>query len=569
MYTLGIWDGHDSGAALIEDGMILFAANEERYTKRKLEVAFPQHSIRAALSSAGISPKDIDVVAYPTIEFTKTLSRLFPWQKESYYLFRRRKMMKPRFEALRHYAKYAMTSVGVLPLCKGISNTAIKIELRHMGFGKHKLYAIDHHASHVAAAAFTSGFRKALVITLDGLGDGLSGTISVFSKGRLKRSHSIPARDSIGIFYEQVTNIMGMRELEDEGKVMAMADYSYPFSFEENRLKDFFTVEGIAIKARYGPLKQYDLLSRIAWSMPREQFSYMAQQLLEQVTARFVGNAVEEAGISHIALAGGVMSNVKANMKVRDLASVKDMYIFPHMGDGGIALGAAMYANYLIRGTAGYSFENAYLGNGYADAEVKGALRSTNGISYAEESDAAVHAAELILDGEYVFWFNGRMEYGPRALGNRSILAAAGSDEVKDRLNLYVKKREWYQPFAPSMLKEEAKRLLHPVKAYDRFMTTAYRVRRERSHIMKSVMHVDMTARPQMLGSENKEYRKILLRIKKGTGYGVVLNTSFNVHGMPIVLSPEDALYTMKKTGARHLFLNGYYVENRKAKRKA
>ncbi len=565
VYILGIWDGHDSGAALLEDGRILFAANEERYTKRKLEVAFPRNSIIAALSASGISPRDIDAVAFSTTEFTKTLSRVFPWQKESYYLFRRRKMSRPRLESLRHYAKYSMTGVGVLPLCRGISEAAVRKELRHMGFEKFRLYAIEHHTAHAATAAFTSGFRKALVITLDGLGDGLSGTVSTFSKGRLRRHYTIPAKDSIGIFYEQVTNIVGMRELEDEGKVMAMADYSYPFSFGENRLKDFFTLDGLRIKARYGPLKQYDLLSRIAWSMPREQFSYMAQQLLERMLTKFVDSAIKEFGIGAVAFAGGVMSNVKANMKARNLGGLKDMYIFPHMGDGGLALGSALYANYMLNGTSAYPFEGAYLGNEYSTARVKDALKGTKGIKYEEDSDAPRHAADLITHGEYVFWFNGRMEYGPRALGNRSILAASGSDDVKDRLNLYVKKREWYQPFAPSMLKEDAPRLLHSVKTYDRFMTTAYRVREEQSQIMKSVVHIDMTARPQMLENENRDYRRLLQGIRKKTGYGVVLNTSFNIHGMPIVLSPEDALYTMKKTKTRHMFLNGYYVENKEA----
>jgi Predicted carbamoyl transferase, NodU family len=236
MYVLGLWDGHDSGAALLEGDKILFAANEERYTKRKLEVRFPYNSISEALKFAGLKPSDIEVVSFPTTELTKTISRVFPWQKESYYMFRRRKTAKPRFESLMHYTKYAMTSIGPLPLCGFVSKAAVRAELRRMGFSNFKLHTVDHHAAHAATAAFTSGMNRPLVITLDGLGDGLSGSVSTFRKGRLRRERTISARNSLGVFFEQVTNIIGMRELEDEGKVMAMADYSFPFPFSKNKL---------------------------------------------------------------------------------------------------------------------------------------------------------------------------------------------------------------------------------------------------------------------------------------------------------------------------------------------
>ncbi|MDE1851925.1 MAG: hypothetical protein KGH69_04540 [Candidatus Micrarchaeota archaeon] len=562
MYILGVWDGHDSGAALIEDGRIVFAANEERYTKRKLEVKFPYNSIINALEYAKIRPSDVGVIAFPTTEFTKTLSRIFPQQKESYYRFRRRKMLKPAFEKQMHASKYLMTSVGVLPFSGHISKAMISRELRHIGFSNFKLHAIDHHTAHAATAAFTSGFDNSLVITLDGVGDGLSGSVSTLENGKLERKKAIGVRDSIGIFFEQVTNLVGMRELEDEGKVMAMADYSYPFTFEENKLKDFYTVNGTQIRAKYGPVKQYGMLERISWGMPREQFAYMAQQLLENIMERFVGNCIDEYGIDSVALSGGIMSNVKANMRVRMLDKLKRWYVFPHMGDGGIALGAALYANYLETGRSGYPFENAYLGNEYSSETVENVLKRHPKLHFEESEGKASHAADLINDDNYIFWFNNRMEYGPRALGNRSILAKASSDNVKDKLNTFVKQREWYQPFAPSMLKDEADNLLEEIKGYDRFMTMAYKVRKDRAVVMRSVMHVDMTARPQMVGDENRDYKALLEGVKRKSGYGVVLNTSFNIHGMPIVASPEDAVDTMLKTKTRYMFMGDYFVEN-------
>jgi carbamoyltransferase len=565
VYILGLWDGHDAGAALLEDDRIVFASNEERYTKRKLEIKFPYNSIRAALAYAHIQPTDVKVIAFPTTEFAKTLSRVFPFQKEAHYKYRRRKMLRPRTLPLLRFIDYTQKEIGVLPFTGTISKAVIAHHLGSMGFRNFKLFSVDHHASHAATAAFTSGFKKGLAITLDGLGDGLSGSLSAFGNGEMERLGTVSARNSIGIFYEQVTNIVGMRELEDEGKVMAMACYSYPFPWEENRLKSFFKVVDTKIIAKYSPLAQYDMLSRIAWSMPREQFSYMAQQVLEHVLTEFVANAIDEHGTGNIAMAGGLFSNVKANMQVRMLPELKKWFVFPHMGDGGTPMGAAMHINYVLNGVSSYTFNDSYLGDEFSDREIKGALMKEKNINFEPDDDKCSHAGELVSKDNYVFWFQGRMEYGPRALGNRSIIAKAGSEKVKEKLNIFVKQREWYQPFCPSMLEEDAPRLLDDIKGLDRFMTMAYKVKDGKEDVMRSAIHIDNTARPQMVGKENVNFRKVMQRVKKSLGYGVVLNTSFNIHGMPIVMSPEDALLTMKKTKTKHMFLGGYYVENKGA----
>ncbi|MGI0141052.1 MAG: carbamoyltransferase C-terminal domain-containing protein [Candidatus Micrarchaeales archaeon] len=563
MYILGIWDGHDSGAALLQDNKIIFAANEERFTRRKLEIKFPYNSIKAALDYAGIKPDDVEHVAFATIELTKTLERIMPYSKEYYYEFRRRKMLKPRLENFNHNLKYMLTSAGTWPLCNAISKNIISAQLRDAGFTNYKLHVVDHHTAHAATAAFTSGFSSALVITLDGLGDGLSGSISILRKGKLERHKVILARNSLGRFFEQVTNIVGMRELEDEGKVMAMADYSFPFPFEKNKLKDFFKVEGIDIIAKYSPVGQYDMLNRIAWSMPREQFAYMAQQLIERTVVELVTNAINKFGIRNVVMAGGLMSNVKMNMKIKDIAGLKDWFVFPQMGDGGLSLGAAMHANYLETGTSAYAMEDAYLGNSYSENQIRDALRKEKGLHYELIGNPGKYAGELINKNNYVFWFQGRMEFGPRALGNRSILANAGDEDVKEKLNIHVKQREWYQPFAPAVLRDDASKLFDGLKGDGRFMTMVYRIKKERKDVMKSVRHIDLTARPQMVWSYNKPYEQVLRQVRKKLGYGVVLNTSFNIHGMPIVMTPGDAIDTMKKTKTRYMFLGDFFVENK------
>jgi len=565
MYVLGLWDGHDAGAALLHDNDIVYAANEERFTKRKLEVNFPHNSISAALKYAGIKPADVEQVAFSTVEFTKTLERIFPSMRENYYQFRRRKILRPRFENFRHNLKYFMTPIGILPLCNSISSSVIKRQLGHMGFRNYKLHVVEHHTAHAATAAFTSPFQRSLVITTDGLGDGVSATASTFENGKLTRHIRIGAKDSLGIFYEQATNIIGMREMEDEGKLMAMADYSYPFDFDQNILKEFFSASGTIIKAGYGPLKQFDMLQRIAWQTPREQFSYYVQQLSENILTKFVSNCMDRFNIYDVVFAGGVFSNVKANMMIRRLDALKHWYVFPHMGDGGIAMGAALYANNMITGASRYRF-TPYLGDSFDESETEKVLGKERALVLQRESqtEQASHAAELISAGNYVFWFQNRMEFGPRALGNRSILAPSGSDEIRERLNLYVKKREWFQPFAPSMLDEEAPKILeYDGKGVDKLMTMAYMVKPEMRGLTKSTMHIDGSARPQMVGDENSLYRDLLREVKRRTGHGIMLNTSFNRHGMPIVMDPNDALETIKATRTKYMFINGIFVTNK------
>jgi carbamoyltransferase len=280
---------------------------------------------------------------------------------------------------------------------------------------------------------------------------------------------------------------------------------------------------------------------------------------------KFTSNVIDRYSIGDVTFAGGTFANIKANMKIRELENLKHWYIFPHMGDGGIALGSALYTSYMLNGTTNYEFA-PYLGNSYTTEETEQALRSEKAFKYEIENQAdhAKHAAELISKGNYLMWFQGRMEFGPRALGSRSILARSDSEAVKERLNLYVKKREWFQPFAPSMLEEESDRMLeYDNKGYDKFMTSAYYMKKDLREKEKSVIHIDGSARCHMVGKENLPYMEMLKMIKNIDGYGIVLNTSFNVHGMPIVMTPEDAISTMKTTKTKYMFINNIFVTNR------
>jgi len=562
MYILGIWDGHDCGAAIIEGNKIKVAVNEERFTRRKLEVGFPENSIRCCLNYLNLKPTDITEIAITTTDFAKTLTRIIPRLKENYYLFRRRKMKKPKFVDLRRDIKYRTTEQSEKPLCRRITEWYFKKNLKKMGFNHFNLHVVEHHAAHCAAASYCSGFDKSLVITMDGVGDGLSGTVNLFEDGKIKRMTETLAKDSMGIFFEQVTNLLGFRELEDEGKVMALSDFAYPVPDKENKLLKLFTVDGMKIKSNQTTSSRYKMLNNLLWNTPREEFAYMAQRTLEEKVVKLFENAIEETGMENVCWAGGVASNIKANMRIRDLSDLKRWFIFPHMGDGGLAIGAALYLNFQLNGAKNCDLKDIFLGPEYSNEEIELVLKENNNkLKFEERDDISQYFGDYISKENFIFWFQGRMELGPRALGNRSILAPAFSLDIKDKLNIAVKKRNWFQPFCPSLLVEEAEKFFSDVKGYDKFMTMGYRTRPEVRDRVKAVINVDGSARPQMLGGENPKYRVLIEQIKKNTGDCIVLNTSFNLHGYPIVNTPKDAIEVMLKTKTKCMAIGNFFVE--------
>ncbi len=559
MMILGIWDGHDAGAAIIEKNKILVAINEERITRKKLDVGFPYQSIKSCLKYLSLKPSDIDHIAISTSDFSKTLTRVFTSMKDKYYLIRRRKIY-PSSATWQKNLKYRLTEIGSSYPTKKISKYIIKKRLKNMGFRKFDIKIIDHHMAHAANAAFCSNFNKSLTITIDGVGDSLSGSINIFENDELKRISEISCKHSLGIFFEHVTNLLGMRELEDEGKVMALSDFAYEIPDKKNPMLDFFKVNNLNLKTKYSSTRMWKELRKILWHTPPEQFAWMAQKTLEKKLLELFSNAVKETGIKDVAWTGGVASNIKANMKIRHLPEIEKWFVFPHMGDGGLALGAAQIYNFEENGICNYKFDNVYFGPKYSEETIENALNK-NKFKYSYEKDIEKHVAELINQNEIVFLFNGRMEFGPRALGNRSILASRSSLDSKNDLNLKIKKRVWYQPFCPSILKEDAEKIFSDYDYPERFMTMGFMVKKEYRKDMAAVTNADGSARPQMVSNENSEFKKILNEIKKKTGIGAVLNTSFNIHGFPIVNTPDEAIEVMRKTENKYMAIGKYFVE--------
>jgi carbamoyltransferase len=563
MTILGIWDGHDSGAAIVSGSEILFAVNEERLTRRKLEIAFPEKSITTALTYTGLKPRDCSTIAVSTYDFAKTVARVLPYTKEEYYLLRRRKKYPGFLSSLKKFSKYKLTEFGPTPMSGWVSKALLTDRLKSMGFEDFRIHLVDHHLCHAVAAAFCSGFDSCLAVTIDGIGDGLSGTINVFENGTLKRLTSISGRHSLGIFFEHVTNLMNMRELEDEGKVMALANYAYPIEDRHNPLLDFIRVEGLNVRSSYSSLGMYSELKRVLWKYPSEQFAFMAQRTLEVKITELISNALRQTGHAKVALSGGVFSNIKVNMLIRTLPPVEDCFVFPHMGDGGLALGAALAANHDLNRVSSYPLENVYMGPDYSDAEMEDAIRS-----YGDSSEVygAIEekAAHLIADGHIILWFQGRMEYGPRALGGRSILARPDSRKIRDLLNLKLKMRVWYQPFCPTMLEEDAEKYLENYNGKpNRFMTMGYMVEEDKREEIEGVLSIDGSCRPQIVDGTDGRYGRLLAHIRRLTGKGVLLNTSFNIHGEPMVCSPKDAIETLHKTGTDYLVMGDHLVRRK------
>jgi carbamoyltransferase len=558
---LGIWDGHDSGAALLTDGHLRFAVNEERLTRRKLEIVFPSRSIEACLGHAALRPEEIQVVAATTSDPAKTLGRVWPGSKERYYAVRRRKIPPGPLAGLTRAVKYRMTEWGPNRLSRRLSGAILSREISRRGFTRATLRIVDHHEAHAAGAAWASGFDRCAVLTIDGLGDGLSATISSFAGGRLTPVASSAARDSIGVFFEQVTNLLNMRELEDEGKVMALADYAVPIADADNPLLPWVSVRDGVIDLKWPGHALREPLSRVHWRYPNEQFAYLAQRTVEHVMTALARDAVRLTGSRQLALAGGVVSNVKATRQVRLLPEVEDVFVFPHMGDGGLALGAAVSVSAASAETPRLDLSRLDLGPAFDRAAIEASLRAA-GLPLTCGGNLACRVAELLDCGAIVMWFQGAMEYGPRALGCRSVLARPDRVDLRDRLNLVLKRRVWYQPFCPSILETDAARVLADwTGGRNRAMTMAYKVADDYRDRLAAVTSVDGTCRPQIVADDQTGSFADLLRLaRRHWQIGAVLNTSFNIHGEPLVCSPQEAIDVFRRSGADALAIDRFVV---------
>jgi carbamoyltransferase len=545
---------HDSAACIARDGHILFAVAEERLSRLKHDARFPSLSIEACLAAAGIRADQLDFVC-------------FGWP--------------PAIEAMKHDLKCMAT--GALPLNYIDLVSTVRRNLNHTRKqnGKKQFLArfptkaqfrfVEHHLAHAISAYSFSGFDDAAVLVLDGRGAWEASSLWHGHDGRLEHIWTISWPNSLGLFYAQFTQYLGFQPYSDEWKVMGLAPYGEPginlrdfiipddnpYKVSTRLLLDDKPAPLAGITARLGPQREAE--SDI--DPKHKNLAFAVQDACEEAMMTLARAAVAKTGSRNICLAGGVALNSKANGKILSSGIVDRIFVQPAAGDDGVCLGAAL-APYLDNGgkLPMHKMRHAYLGAENSDEEIEKAL-TTYKLRATRVADPAAAAAEMLANGKILGWVQGRMEFGPRALGARSILADPRDPEMNAKVNNAVKFREWWRPFAPSMLAEVAGEYIESATDSP-FMILTAQVKPEKRSVIPSVTHVDGSARPQTVERDvNPLYWRLIREFGNRTGVPVVMNTSFNLRGEPIVSTPTDALRTFFSSGMDALVIGSFVVE--------
>jgi carbamoyltransferase len=560
--VVGVWDGHDAGAALVIDGRVILALNEERLTGRKHDVGLPVRCL-AAMRQAAAGRRI--AWAPTTSDPAKTLTRVVPSLKENYYRLRRRLAPPSLWYGIKQRAKYALTQ---LP-----TNALFRAEAQHwfarvLQTPPETVFLVDHHEAHAASAAFWPEWSAdALIVTLDGIGDGESGSVWRWSEagGVLEKLISIPGSASLGLFFEHITNEVQMRPLEDEGKVMALATYAAEIPAQTNPFLGWFSLESDVrglptLRCSIAPTRMARAVARVVWCTPREQVCRMAQQTLEHFVPRFFTQLAHTMGIGRFGYAGGVASNIKVNRLIRSSPDVECLAVCPAMGDGGLALGAALTTWHRLTGRRPSPFSDFRLGTDHGDlGQGAEAVAAASDATCQRPADMAAAVAERVAAGEIVMWAQGRMELGPRALGARSIVARADSPAARDDLNLRLKRRVWFQPFCPSILLSEAPGLLADYRGSrdtNLHMTMGFLTSPRGRVVLAGAIGPDGSCRPQMVPEDPADpWYRLLAHVKTLTGIGAVINTSLNMHGKPMADAAPGVVEAWVESGVQHLAL--------------
>jgi carbamoyltransferase len=549
----------ESTVTVVRDGQIVAAVSEERLTRVKQAGGFPGRSLEAALKLSGLGAGQIDVVAYPFFEAGEefhlaarsALADLGRWSKK----LARRGLS----HTLRHYAVLSRTVLRHIPQRLTEGDRQLTEGLLACGFSG-TLRRYDHQYCHAVSAYYTSGFDRALVVTLDWYGSGKAGSIYLGEGGRLRLVETILFPDSLGILYASVTSALGFVPDRHEGKVVGLAAYGDP-----SKLTPAVMARFLEDTRRYEFLDAMDSTStrRLAQAHSREDVAAAYQQALEIVVLRHVRCCIRSLHVPHVAVAGGVFANVKLNQRIAALPEVEGLFVHPAMSDMGTGTGAALAA--ALEGgdlSAPQPLASVFLGPAYTDQEMEQALAQA-GARYLLEPEMPARVAALVAQGKLVARFTGRMEYGPRALGNRSVLASTSDPAITEILNAKLRRSE-FMPFAPATLHTAANRCYdgaEKVSHTAQFMTVCLPVTAWMRQASPAAVHVDGTARPQLVSAEsNPDLYQILRETERLTGVPSVINTSFNIHEEPIVCSPEDAIRAFSEAGLDALAIGNFLV---------
>lgn len=575
MKVLGLGTEGDSGAAIIEDGRIIAAINEERLARLKLVTGFPRASIREVLRLSNTSVDELSAVLIGgkddlLVDELEPFDGWFQYKpsgiggiiKRSTHLFARYRNELPFLET----AYYTLLEPTFQRRRAGLR----QILQREFGITC-PIEFVDHHFCHITSAYYTSGFDDALVISLDGGGDAKSGRVYTVRDGVFESLDETATYNSLGNYYAYVTHMCGFKAMKHEGKITGLAAYGEPKYLD--LLRQFIVVEEgrLVNKGRVVFQSAIDELGRrLPKGWTREDMAASIQVHFEELTASFVQYWARKTGLRKVAVAGGVFANVRVNQVVHELPEVDEIHIHPHMGDGGLAVGAGLAA--CVPGTLEQTMPavrepiaDVYLGTELTDEAILAAFRKFGLEPEALDEPIEEIVADLLVQGHVVARANGRMEYGPRALGNRSILYQPTDRSVNDWLNHNLRRTE-FMPFAPSTLYEERERCFEAVAGAEHaaeFMTITFDCTPWMRDSMKGVVHVDGTARPHLVRKDrNPSFYRIIEAFYERTGLPAIINTSFNMHEEPIVCSAEDCVRAFINGNLDYLAIGNYLVKH-------
>ncbi len=572
MLTLGIHDGHTATASLLKDGKIIAAISEERLNNIKEWGGFPEKSILECLKITGFSPDEIDGVGivgllpptipskYGTPPFFK---RMFGFGTH---------FLPESFLQSPSWIKYAQ-KFGV----SKSRNKLIEDGLKKVGIDAPCFY-YDHHRLHAVTGYFFSPFYKkdCVVITCDGSGDAICASVYLAKGGNLEKLVEISTYNSLGEFYTQITRYLGMKPMSHEYKVMGLAPYSSEKYGDEvfEIFKKYFEVveDGFPRFVNKSGCWKFQYIKRFKRDLLFKRFdniAYGAQKLVEEVLTRWIFSILRKLDIHRVVLSGGVFMNVKANYRILTLKEVEDLFIFPSCGDESLPFGASSLAAIDMGWKDGFTpIKDLYFGGNITEKEIQDVsqMAKKDGFFVYEREDINQFVAERLSKGDIIGRCSGRMEWGARALGNRSIMADASKEGVIRKINEAIKKRDFWMPFAPSILEEDLKKYVDIDKDYEpHYMIMAFPTKEIAKKDLRGGLHpYDDTARPQMVRRDfNPEYHDLISKFKRLSGRGGILNTSFNLHGYPIVYKPINAYNTFKSSGLDGILLDRVYISKK------
>ena len=550
---------HDSAACLIKNGIVVAAAEEERFTRKKHDTGFPINAVSYCLQEGNISIMQVDYMAFyekPLLKFERLLSQhleMFPFSFWSFY------------KALPSWLNEKLRVPSI-----------IRKKLKYKG----DILFIEHHMAHAASAFLVSPYEEAAILTIDGVGEWATASYGYGKGNEITLLKELRFPNSVGLLYSTVTAYLGFSVNNSEYKVMGLSPYGKPVYYDKFRKivdvkedgsiefdMDYFdyhyklTMPSRKFVEEFGAIRKPDE----EVEQRHKDIAASLQKITEEIIFKMLNHLYKETKMENLCMAGGVALNSVANGKITRNTPFRNVWVQPAASDAGTSLGAAAYAYNIIFGNKrNYIMKSAYLGPSFSAGYIRNFLDKNNIIYKKFKNDDALIklTANLIFNNNVVGWFQGRMEWGPRALGARSILSNAANPDMKDILNRKVKHREHFRPFAPVISKEDVHAYFEIDKNEEPFMLFVYPFKESKKKLVPSVVHADGTGRLQTTSKEENElYYSVIKEFEKLSGVPILVNTSFNIRGEPIVCTPEDAYKCMMGTGIDYLVIDRFLIK--------